>query len=332
MRFEKRIKIGNREISPDSPVFIIAEAGVNHGGNIAAALELVDVAVAAGADAVKFQAFKTEHLILKNVGKAPYQKETTGKDERQFDMLKKLELRREQNQEIQRYCEQKGIIFLSTPFDTQSLEELESLSISAYKVSSTDVTNLPFLIEVAKKGRPIILSTGMCYYSEIKAALQEIQPFNTHVILLQCTANYPIEDGEANLAVIKSYQREFDMLVGYSDHTIGSGAAPYAAAMGAKVVEKVELKTFVREVRKVEQYLGSPIKCPTVSELGTRRSLQKCLVAARDIAGGEILSRHNLTAKRTGGIGISPIYYRYFFGKKANKNYKKDEIIEIENS
>lgn len=348
MNFNKNIIFDNISISKDSPTFIIAEAGVNHGGDIAIAKKLIDIASNAGADAVKFQAFKSENLILKNVQKAPYQKNTTEATESQMDMLKKLEVTKEQNLELKRYCEEKNIIFLTTPFDEESLDEIDELNLPAYKIASTDTTNLPFLKKVAKKGKPIFLSTGMTYLSEVQMALETIYEYNKDVVLLQCTANYPIRDDEANLAVIDTFKKHFDILVGYSDHTVGVGAAAFAIPMGAKVVEKHftldkslegpdhkaslspdELKEFVLMVRKVDDFMGSNIKKPNLSELKTRNSLQKCLVANCDIVENEVFTEDNIIGKRTGGIGISPIYYQEIIGLKANKTYKKDEIISL---
>ena len=190
MKFSQSIKIGKRKISASEPVFIIAEAGVNHGGNIQLAFKLIDIAAHAGADAVKFQAFRTEHLILSNVEKAPYQKNTTSKTESQFAMLKKLELKNENYKQLKDYCKKKNITFLITPFDEISLQELERVGVEAYKIASTDTTNLPFLKKIAKTKKAILLSTGMCYMNEVESALKEISQWNKNVILLQCTANY----------------------------------------------------------------------------------------------------------------------------------------------
>jgi len=346
MNFNKILQIGNKTISLNSPTFVIAEAGVNHGGDISIAKKLIDLASSAKADAVKFQTFKTESLILNNVPKAPYQKETTDKKESQFDMLKKLEVSQEQNLELKEYCEEKDIIFLTTPFDEISLDEIDILDLPAYKVSSTDITNLPFLKKIAKKGKPIFLSTGMSYLSEVQMALETIFEFNKDVVLLQCTANYPIMDTEANLNVINTYKKNFDILLGYSDHTSGVGAAAFAIPMGVKVVEKhftlnkllegpdhraslspKELVEFVALVRKVDDFMGTSIKVPNLSEQKTRISLQKCLVAKCDIKEDEYFNENNIIAKRTGGEGISPIYYQSILGKKANKVYRKDDLI-----
>jgi N-acetylneuraminate synthase len=348
MRFNKKINIQGKEISSSSATFIIAEAGVNHGGNMDVAKKLIDLASEAGADAVKFQTFRTEHLILSSVEKAPYQQKTTEATETQMDMLKKLEVTREQNLVLKKYAEEKNIIFLTTPFDECSLDEIDELDLSAYKIASTDTTNLPFLKKVAQKGKPIFLSTGMSYLAEVQMALETIYEYNQDVVLLQCTANYPIKDSEANLAVIETFKENFDVLIGYSDHTIGLGAAAFAIPMGAKVVEKhftldkscegpdhraslspSELKEFIKLVKQVDLFMGSNIKRPNLSEIKTRASLQKCLVANKNIQIGEQFNEENIIGKRTGGIGISPIYYKDIIGIQATRNYQKDEIITL---
>ena len=345
MQFNKKIFVNGREISDNSPVYIIAEAGVNHLGDMRIAKKMVDVALAARADAIKFQSFKTENLILKNIEKAPYQKETTNPAESQYEMLKKLEVSKKFTEELMKYCKLQGITFLSTPFDEASLR---ALHLPAYKISSTDITNLLFLRKVAKKRRPIILSTGMSNMCEIELALEEIIPFNKDVIILHCTSNYPIQDSEVNLSALNTLKNKFDILVGFPDHSLGIGAGAYAVPMGAKVIEKhftlnkdfdgpdhtaslspEELIKFVEEIRKVETYLGQPIKMPTFSELNTKKSLQKYFVARINIQSNEIFTESNIIAKRTGGEGLSPIYYKNVLGKRAKKSFKKDEIIVV---
>lgn len=346
MCFEEIIKIKKRTISEYEKTFIIAEAGVNHNGDMSIAKEMIDVALEAGVDAVKFQTFKTEDLILENIDKAPYQKMTTGCEETQYDMLKRLEVTKEQNKELMDYCKKKGIIFLSTPFEKKSLDELDELGVSAFKVAATDLTNVQFLRQVAKKGKPIILSAGMCYLEEVQKALEAIYPINREVILLQCTANYPIQDTEANINVIRTFKEHFSVLVGYSDHSEGVGASPYAVAVGAKVIEKhftldktmegpdhrasvspEELRQLVTEIRRVEEYLGDGMKMPSCSEQMTRKSLQKCLVARKEIRSGERFTEDNIVAKRTNGVGISAMYYDVVIDQIAKKNYKADDII-----
>lgn len=346
MDFNKSIQVGSHQISINNPVFIIAEAGVNHNGDINIAKKLIDIASDAGADAVKFQAFKTENLILKDVEKANYQLKTTGTAESQFEMLKKLEIAKEQNFLLMNYCRSKGIIFLTTPFDEESLEELNELDLPAYKVASTDTTNLLFLKKIAGKGKPIFLSTGMSYLSEVESALKAISVINKNVILLQCTANYPIKDEEVNLNVINTFKNKFNILVGYSDHSTGIGAGPYSIPMGAVVIEKhftyektaigpdhmasltpIELELFVREIRRVEKFMGSSVKTPTNDELSTRPSLQKSLVALHFIKKGEIFTEQNIIAKRTGGKGVSAINCYQIIGKQASREYQPNDII-----
>lgn len=349
MKFSKEIRIGRRSVSRNTGTFIIAEAGVNHNGDMGLAKEMIDIAAESGADAVKFQTFKADQLILKNIGKAPYQKITTNGAETQYDMLKRLELPKEQTAELMSYCRQRNIIFLSTPFEKTSLDELDRLGVVAFKVAATDLTNIQLLRQIAEKGKPIILSAGMCYLEEVNRALEAIYPINRDVILLQCTANYPIQDREANINVIQTFKDTFDILVGYSDHSQGVGASPYAVAAGAKVIEKHfttdknmdgpdhkasvtpdELRQLVEDIRRVEQYLGDGMKMPTCSEQMTRKSLQKCLVADREIKAGEKYCEENIVAKRTGGVGISALYYDDMIGLAAKKDYRKDDIIEVE--
>ena len=346
MEFNKSIQIGSLHIAPAGRTFIIAEAGVNHNGNMDLAKQMIDAAAKAGVDAVKFQTFKTEELSLRGTEKAPYQKNTTARSESQYDMLKRLEITKEQTRQLMEYCNTKKIIFLSTPFEKHSLDELDDLGVCAFKVAATDLTNIQFLRQVAEKGKPMILSAGMCYLEEVRRALEAIYPINRNVILLQCTANYPIQDSEANINVIRTFRDTFSILVGYSDHSQGVGASPYAVAIGAKVIEKhftldknmegpdqtasvtpEELKQLVSDIRRVEQYLGDGVKMPTCSEQMTRKSLQKCLVAQKDIRAGEKFDAGNIVAKRTDGIGISALYYDDIIGRCADRDYQINEII-----
>lgn len=348
MIFNHSIKIETTEISEQAPVYIIGEAGVNHNGNLDVAVKLIDAACNAGVNAVKFQAFRTSELILKNTAKAPYQKKTTNAVQSQYEMLKKLELSNENHRYLKEYCQKKGITFLSTPFEKRSLKELAVLNVPAIKIAATDITNIQYLKQAASLGKPMILSSGMCYLEEIRKALEAIYPLNKDVVLLQCTANYPIEDEEVNLNVIDTLKKEFNILIGYSDHSKGIGASPFAVAKGAKIIEKhftldknfegpdhkasvtpLELKQLVQDIRRVEKYLGSSIKIPTYSEQFTRKSLQKCFVAVREIKKGELFTDENITAKRTNGKGISALYYAELLGKEAKKDFSQNEIIEV---
>lgn len=346
--FSNQLKIENKTISEKDKTFIIAEAGVNHNGDMNLAKKMIDAASASGADAVKFQTFKAEKLILKNIEKAPYQKITTNRNESQYDMLKRLEVTKEQTKELMEYCRKKNIIFLSTPFEKTSLDELDELGVVAFKIAATDLTNVQFLRQVAEKGKPIILSAGMCYLEEVQRAIETLYPINKDVVLLQCTANYPIKDEEANINVIRTFKEKFDILVGYSDHSQGIGASPYAVAVGAKVIEKhftldknmegpdhkasvtpKELQQLVSDIRRVEKYLGDGIKMPSCSEQMTRKSLQKCLVAQCKIKTGDVFSEENIVAKRTNGVGISALYYNDVIGRTAIKEYNEDDVIDI---
>lgn len=347
MEFSKEIRIGDHIISNDNRTFIIGEAGVNHNGNPKLARELIDIAVDAGVDAVKFQMFRADDLILPEIEKAPYQKKTTDSKQTQFEMLRSLELQSEVYRELKRYCDEKNIVFLCTPFEKRSLDALEEINLLAYKVAATDITNIQFLRQVAHKNMPILLSAGMCYMEEIDKALNALYKINKNVVLMQCTANYPIEDEEANLEVIDSLKNRYSIIIGYSDHSKGIGAAPYAVAKGARVVEKHftidrnmdgpdqkasvtpdELKAMVNEIRRVERFLGDGVKMPTFSEQQTRKSLQKCFVAAEEIKKDEVFTENNIVAKRTNGRGLSALYYDELLGRKAMRDYYMNDIID----
>lgn len=348
MNFSQDIKIGLKSIGRSHPCFIIAEAGVNHNGDLSRAKEMIDVAANCGVDAIKFQSFITKELILSNVEMAEYQKANLSQDGSQFEMLKKLEVSAEKMLELKNYADSRNITFLTTPFDQISLDALDICDLDAFKVASTDTTNLIFLRKIASKGKPMLLSTGMTYLSEIKYVLDDLARINENIILLHCTSNYPTPPAEVNLEVLKSFNKEFDMIMGFSDHTEGIGASPYSLMYGVKVIEKhftldknlpgpdhvaslepKELTSLVTAVRKAEKYIGSSIKYPTISELGTRSSLQKSVVAARKINVGQIIKLEDLNTKRTGGIGIPALYVDQIVGKRANRLFQQDEVIEI---
>lgn len=344
------MRIGRREIGPKNPVYIIAEVGVNHNGSLENGLRLVDIAAEAGADAVKIQTYSTPELIIDDVAKAPYQMETTTKTESQRQMLEKLEIDEAFHREIMAYCESREITFLSTPYGEDSLDLLIKLGVSAIKIASTDTTNLLFLEKVANTGLPVILATGMCSMDEVDRACQTLRDNGCkELAILKCTSNYPTSIEEVNLRGIATLAEKFNATVGFSDHTEGVGASPYAVACGAKIIEKHftldkamegpdhraslspdELKALISEIRKVEKMLGSRKIEPTKSERETKRSLQKCFVARRDIKKGEKLSRENIVAKRTGGEGISAIAFYDVLGKTCIKNLGTDDIILAE--
>jgi N,N'-diacetyllegionaminate synthase len=346
----KTVLIGNKVIGDNHPVFIIAEAGVNHNGDIHLAKQLVDVAAEAGADAVKFQTFITEEIVTRHAEKADYQKQNTGsKQESQFEMLKKLELSFENFRELKTYCDEKGIMFLSTPFDQKSIDFLDELGVPAFKISSGEINNYPLLNYVAAKRKPIILSTGMSTLAEVERAVELL--FRTHhskLALLHCTSDYPAKVEDVNLRAMKTICQTFHLPVGLSDHTQGIEISLAAVAMGASIIEKhfttdkslagpdhkaslrpLELKELVKAIRNIEKALGSGEKIPVVSEMNTRLIARKSIVAARSIKKGETLSEHNLTVKRPGN-GISPMRWSELIGKNAVRDFVKDELIVLD--
>jgi len=343
------IKLGNLLINDSSEVFIIAEAGVNHNGNLDLAKQLVDKAKQAGVNAVKFQSFSTEELVSKDANKADYQMRTTGKGESQYEMLKKLELSFNEQRELKNYCDSMGILFLSTPFEKKSLDFLTSIDIDAFKVSSTDTNNVLFLKQVAEKGKPIILSTGMSTLADVEKAVNVIRSTgNNQVVILHCTANYPAPPEECNINAIHTLKDAFKTWVGYSDHTEGVGISPYTVPLGAKVIEKhftldkemegpdhkaslnpEELKQFVKQIRYVEKALGNGIKRLMSSERSTKKSLQKNLVVNKDLSSGDILTEDTLIAKRT-NEGVSAEYFDLFIGKKVKTDLMKNTPLHIE--
>ncbi|MBN2414766.1 N-acetylneuraminate synthase family protein [bacterium] len=347
----KQIRIAGRTIGPDTPCFIIAEAGVNHNGRLDLALRLVDEAAAAGADAVKFQTYRTEELILADIEKAPYQQRTTDRREKQEEMLRILEIDEAFHRELIRHCEKKEIMFLSTPYDTASLELLVRLNVPAIKIASTDTTNLLFLEEVAAAGKPVILSTGMSTLEEIDQAVRCLRQGGCRELaLLKCTSDYPTRPEEVNLAAMDRLEELFDAVTGFSDHTAGIGASPYAAARGARIIEKhftldkqlpgpdhqaslspEELRELVRRVREVELFLGSRDIGPTAAEKVNRLSLQKHLVAAVSLTPGTELTRSHLKAKRTGGAGVPAGDLYRVLGKRVTAGIEADRPIDWDN-
>lgn len=325
--------------------FIIAEAGVNHNGDINIAKKLVDKAKEAGVDAIKFQTFRAENLVTKEAPKAEYQKETTG-DGSQFEMLKKLELSLEDHITLKRYCEEKGIMFISTPFDYESVDLLEKTDVPLYKVSSGDLTNLPLLSYIANKNKPIILSTGMANLGEVEEAVETISKAgNDRIILLHCTSNYPTAYEDVNLRAMLTMKEAFKLPVGYSDHTIGIEIPIAAVALGAKVIEKHftldrnmkgpdhrasiepdELKIMVRSIRNIELAMGDGIKRCNKSEENIRKVARKSIVAGRDISKDEVITINNISFKRP-EFGLKPKYVDLVVGKKARRNIKVNEFI-----
>ena len=330
----------------DNQIFIIAEAGDNHNGNFDLALQLVDKAAEAGADCVKFQTFVTENVISKFAEKADYQKQTTGENESQYEMVKKLELSFEQFRLIHKYCQEKNIIFLSTPFDLDSIDFLEEIQIPFWKIPSGEITNLPYLEKIAKTGKDIIMSTGMCMMEEIEAALSVLREHGAgKITLLHCNTEYPTPFEDVNLRAMQEMKKAFGVSVGYSDHTVGIAVPIAAAAMGASVIEKhftldknmegpdhraslepEELKQMVRSIRNIERAMGSGKKQPSPSEQKNISIARKSIVAKRKIKQGEQLTEDNLYIKRPGN-GISPMRWYEIIGTAAVKDFEEDELI-----
>jgi N-acetylneuraminate synthase len=328
-------------------IYIIAEAGVNHNGNLNLALDLVDIAKIAGADAVKFQTFRAERLVTKTAEKANYQKQTTDKSQNQYEMLKALELSQNDFIRLKEYCDQREIEFLSTPFDIESIYFLNDL-VKRWKVPSGEITNYPYLVEIAKTGKPIILSTGMSTLLEVQQAVSLLQKCGADdIILLQCNTQYPTQYEDANLNAMMTLKDYFRLAVGYSDHTLGIEIPIAAAAMGASVIEKHftidkglegpdhraslepdELIRMVRCIRNVEKAFGDGKKEPSASEQKNMNIARKSIVAARDIKRGEMFTVDNLTTKRP-GTGISPMEWNHVLGQKAIRDFEADELVQI---
>ena len=329
-------------------VFIIAEAGVNHNGSIALAKKLIDVASEAGADAVKFQTFKAEKVVSKNAPKAAYQKKTTDPTESQFEMIKKLELDVNAHKELMTYCKQKHIMFLSTPFDHDSIELLNDLGLEIFKIPSGEITNLPYLRHIGSLKKRVIMSTGMADIGEIEDALDVLITAGTpkkNITILHANTMYPTPMEDVNLRAMQTIACTFGCDVGYSDHTLCIEVPIAAVAMGAKVIEKHftldktmegpdhkaslepdELKAMVQAIRNIEKALGTGIKKPSPSERPNIEVARKSIVAARPIKKGELFTEENLTIKRPGN-GISPMRWDEIIGTEAQKDYKVDELI-----
>lgn len=328
-------------------VFIIAEAGVNHNGSFSLARKLVDAAKEAGADCVKFQTFKAESLVSKSAKKADYQVQTTGEDT-QLNMLKNLELSEAEFVELKRYCDDKNIVFLSTPFDFESIDFLEKMDLPFWKIPSGEITNYPYLVALAKTKKPVILSTGMCEMHEIKEAIDVLRANGTPEIkLLHCNTEYPTPYEDVNLNAMKTMREAFGCEIGYSDHTKGIEVPIAAVAMGATIIEKHftldrnmegpdhkaslepdELKQMVQSIRNIEKAMGDGKKTPSESERKNIEIARKSIVADTNIKKGEVFTEENITAKRPGN-GISPMKWFDVLGKTAKRDFLEDELIEL---
>ena len=329
-------------------VLIIAEAGVNHNGSVELAKKLIDKAVFAGADAVKFQTFKAKNVASKNAPKADYQKQTTNSKESQFDMIKKLELDERAHKELITYCKEANIMFLSTPFDLESVDLLNELGLQIFKIPSGEITNLPYLRHIGSLNKKVILSTGMSDLKEIGEAIKILTNAGTlkeNITVLHANTMYPTPMEDVNLRAMQTIQNKFDVAVGYSDHTLGIEVDIAAVAMGATIIEKhftldktmdgpdhkssidsEELKAMVSSIRNIEKALGSSIKKPSKSEKPNIIMARKSIVARKSIKKGELFTEKNITIKRP-GLGISPMNWDTILGKVAEKDYQIDDLL-----
>lgn len=330
-------------------VFVIAEAGVNHNGSLKRAKEMVIKAREAGADAIKFQTFKSEKLVSTFAEKAAYQIENTGSaDESQLEMVKKLELSFDDFRELQAFSKEKGIQFLSTPFDLESIDFLNQLEMPFWKLPSGEVTNYPYLVKIAQTHKDIVMSTGMCTLDEISEALAVLRENGAgKIALLHCNTEYPTPMEDVNLKAMESLRKAFDAPIGYSDHTKGIEVPIAAVAIGAMIIEKhftldrnmegpdhkaslepSELKAMVQAIRNIEKAIGTGDKKPTPSEIKNMAIARKSIVANQTIKKGEIFTEKNITTKRP-GTGISAMRWRQVLGQKATRDFTEDELIEV---
>jgi N,N'-diacetyllegionaminate synthase len=331
-------------------VFIIAEAGVNHNGDLIIARRLIDVAVDAGANAVKFQTFKAEKVISRYAQKAEYQCKTIDENETQLEMVKRLELDAEAHKKLIHYCNERGIMFLSTPFDIESIELLDKLGLKIIKIPSGEITNLPYLRRIGSLKKKIILSTGMADLEEIGKTLGVLIESGTpkdYITVLHCNTEYPTPFEDVNLIAMLTIRDTFMVNIGYSDHTLGIEVPIAAVALGANVIEKHftlnrsmegpdhkaslepdELKDMVITIRNIERALGDGVKKPSPSESKNMHVSRKSIIASTNVKKGDVFTENNITTKRP-GTGINPMEWDMVIGKKAIRNFKADELIEM---
>lgn len=342
-------EIAGRAIGAGHACFVIAEAGVNHNGDLRLAMRLVEAAADAGADAVKFQTFNADRLVTRSAPKARYQQDETGGGESQHAMLKALELPPDAFRQIQARCQELGILFLSTPFDDESVDLLDALAVPAFKVGSGELTNLALLRHVASRGKPVILSTGMSTMAEVAEAVTAVRGSgNRELALLHCVSSYPAPPGEVNLRAMAALEAAFHVPVGYSDHTVGMAVPLAAVALGAAIIEKHftldpglpgpdhrfssptdELAALVRGIRIVESALGNARKQPVPSEADTARVARRSLVAARAIPAGVVIT-DDLIAVQRPGTGLPPSMRRQIVGRTARTPIQAGELLSLE--
>jgi len=340
------VTIGGRSIGNNKPCFIIAEAGINHNGDMNLAKRLIDMAGVAGADAVKFQTFQAKEVVTETAEKAEYQKQTTDPHDSQFNLIKSLELKPEDFRQLASYAKDRSIFFLSSPFDSGSVDLLENLNVPAYKIPSGEITNFPLLKYIADKKKPVILSTGMSTLNEVEDAVGIIQEKGVYdIIILHCVTSYPAKIEDINLRAIETLRKTFNLPIGFSDHTLGIHIPIAAVAMGACVIEKHftldrdlsgpdhkaslepdELETMVTTIREIELAMGNGIKFPTMEERENKKAARRSLVARINILKGTIITEDMLDIKRP-GTGLEPKQVNVVIGKEAKESIFTGEVI-----
>ncbi|EGF29400.1 N-acetylneuraminate synthase [Rhodopirellula baltica] len=330
-------------------VTIIAEAGVNHNGDMNLARQLIDVAAAAGVDYVKFQTFKANKLVTKSAAKADYQTQAIGADESQFEMIHRLELSHQDHNALIEHCQNAGVKFFSTAFDHESIQMLDDFALDFFKIPSGEITNVPYLRRIGQLNHPVILSTGMSTLAEVENAIEVLEAAGTprkRLTVLHCNTQYPTPMEDVNLRAMETMRDAFKVNIGYSDHTRGIEIPIAAVAIGATVIEKHftldrtmpgpdhaaslepdELKTMVASIRNIELAMGNGLKRPSASELPNREIARKSIVASREIRQGETLTKDNLAVKRP-GTGVSPLHWDATIGRLAKRDFGEDELIE----
>ncbi len=349
MKILRQVTIGNKSLNSDSDVFIIAEAGVNHNGELAIAKKLIDAAVNVKADAIKFQTFIAEDLVTANTPMAEYQEKNIQSKSTQYEMLKKLELKLEDFVTLKEYCDQRNIIFLSTPHTGGKVIDLLDKLLPAFKIGSGDLTNLPFLADIAKRKKPMILGTGMSTLAEVQDAVKIIEKTgNKDIILLHCTTNYPCPFEEVNLNALVTLASKFPYLVGYSDHTLGPQVAIMATTLGASVIEKhftldktmpgpdhkasanpEEMRELIKQCRLVRTILGSSEKKPNLSEMRNIPIVRKSLFFSKDLPLGHLLEAGDFKIQRP-GTGIPSSNLHKFIGKRLLNNVSSGQIVSYD--
>jgi N-acetylneuraminate synthase/N,N'-diacetyllegionaminate synthase len=341
------IILAGREIGSSAQCFVIAEAGVNHNGDVTLAHRLIDAAADVGANAIKFQTFDADNLASPNARKAEYQARSTGTEESQLEMLRRLELSRAAYPDLIRHAHERNLVFLSSPFDEASADFLEQLGVCAFKIPSGEITNLPFLGRIARKGRPLLISTGMCQLEEVVQAVEAVRlNGNPNIVLLHCVSCYPADPGDCNLLAMQTLRNRFGVPVGWSDHTLGTSVAVAAVALGACLLEKHltldktmagpdhqsslqpnEFQSLVVSIREVERALGDGVKRPALGEHSTAIAARKSLCAARDLSPGHVLREEDFVARRPGS-GISPAKLDELVGRVLTLPRRTGECIK----